>query len=373
MVEYIGKRIFMEQNEKMNENYGYNGSGTSEPDYYEEYIKTQTLQAKKTFSRCGLALLAFLLAVNVTVFIAEIAMILFLGAEKTSELLNTNVYVQYAFNVVSQYVIAFPILYYVLKPMKTMKRDRSKLRLSEFAILFFIAEFAMQVGSTIGEVVNSFFAVFKGDEVTNDVTELVNDSPIWLMILVIVIIGPIVEEIIFRKLLIDRLSRYGTTLSIIISAVAFGLFHGNFYQFFYAVAIGLVLGFMYAKTRNILYPIALHMIINFIGSVAAIPVVESLEGFYKAVDAYLADMEADISMYTNDILTVMAYSLISCAMVIAGLVFFVKYVRRKKFSLRESCEFMLPKEKSISIAFGNAGMISFVILSFATFFLNVFY
>lgn len=355
----------------MEENFNYSDSGNTERDYYEEYITTQTLQAKKTFSRCGLALLAFLLAVNLTVFIAEIAMILILGTEKTSELLSTNIYVQYALNVVSQYLIAFPVFYYILKPMKTMKRDKSRLRLSEFAILFLIAEFAMQVGSTIGEIINSFFAVFKGDEVTDDVSELVSDSPIWLIILVIVIIGPIVEELIFRKLLIDRLSRYGTPLAIVISALAFGLFHGNFYQFFYALSIGLVLGFMYAKTRNILYPIALHMLINFIGSVATIPVIESLEGFYEGIEAYYADATADISAYMSDILTVMTYSVISMAMVIAGLIFFVKHLKRKKFSIRESCEFMLPKEKAYSIALGNAGMISFIVFSLVAFIINI--
>lgn len=52
------------------------------------------------------------------------------------------------------------------------------------------------------------------------------------------IIGPIFEEILFRKILIDKTIKYGARISIIISALLFGLFHGNVNQFFYAFLMG---------------------------------------------------------------------------------------------------------------------------------------
>ena len=48
----------------------------------------------------------------------------------------------------------------------------------------------------------------------------------------------------FRKLIIDRMSIYGDKLAIIVSSIAFGLFHGNFYQIFYATLIGFILGYV---------------------------------------------------------------------------------------------------------------------------------
>ena len=77
-------------------------------------------------------------------------------------------------------------------------------------------------------------------------------------------------------------------------------------------------------------------------------------------------------MYTSDIVTVAAYSAISAIMILAGLIFFIKYVKRKKFSLRESCEFMLPKEKAYSIALGNSGMIAYIVFAAIAFVLNIF-
>ena len=45
----------------------------------------------------------------------------------------------------------------------------------------------------------------------------------------------------FRKLLIDRIVPFGQRVAVVVSGLAFGLFHGNFYQFFYAFSLGAVL------------------------------------------------------------------------------------------------------------------------------------
>jgi membrane protease YdiL (CAAX protease family) len=43
--------------------------------------------------------------------------------------------------------------------------------------------------------------------------------------------------------------------------------HANFYQFFYAFALGLVLGYVYYITGNVWYGVGLHAALNFVGSV----------------------------------------------------------------------------------------------------------
>ena len=147
--------------------------------------------------------------------------------------------------------------------MKTKYREKTTMTVSEFFSLFLISQTAMFAGNLIGEAFSGFFSVFKGSEVTDPVAAIVESTPIWLLLITVVIIGPIVEELIFRKLMIDRLSRYGELIAVMTSSIAFGLFHGKFYQFFYAVMLGLILGYMYAKTRNIKYSIIMHMLINF--------------------------------------------------------------------------------------------------------------
>ena len=85
--------------------------------------------------------------------------------------------------------------------------------------------------------------------------------------LFIVLLGPFLEEFIFRKLLIDRTRAFGEKNAILFSAFLFGLFHINPLQFFYAFGIGLILGYIYVRTGKVLYTWMMHAFINFLGCV----------------------------------------------------------------------------------------------------------
>jgi len=89
------------------------------------------------------------------------------------------------------------------------------------------------------------------------------------------IIIPILEELIFRKLLIDSTSKYGFGAAILLSAFTFGIFHGNFTQFFYATALGLLFAYIYASTGKLRYSVLLHMGYNLYAS-AVIPIAKKL-------------------------------------------------------------------------------------------------
>jgi uncharacterized protein len=73
----------------------------------------------------------------------------------------------------------------------------------------------------------------------------------------VVIIAPIVEEFIFRGLLLTRWSsKWGTQRSILVSSIIFGVLHGpSTVSLFF---VGLVLSFVYIKTRSLIIPILLH-------------------------------------------------------------------------------------------------------------------
>ena len=77
------------------------------------------------------------------------------------------------------------------------------------------------------------------------------------------LLAPIAEEILFRGLILRNLLPYGKKVAIFVSALLFGLFHGNIVQSPFAFAVGLVLGFV-AVEYNIVWAMALHMFNNLI-------------------------------------------------------------------------------------------------------------
>jgi membrane protease YdiL (CAAX protease family) len=89
-------------------------------------------------------------------------------------------------------------------------------------------------------------------------------------IVVTILLAPFFEEIFFRGLLFKNLEKYGAWLSIVLSSVMFGLWHGNYSQLFFAVGLGLCSGFLFAKTRSIIPSIILHLILNVLGGLITV-------------------------------------------------------------------------------------------------------
>lgn len=75
--------------------------------------------------------------------------------------------------------------------------------------------------------------------------------------------APIVEEIIFRGLILRGLEPWGKRFAIVASSLLFGLFHGNLIQSPYAFVVGLVLGYT-ALEYSITWAMVLHMVNNLI-------------------------------------------------------------------------------------------------------------
>ena len=84
------------------------------------------------------------------------------------------------------------------------------------------------------------------------------------------IIAPVTEEYIFRGAMLRTLSHYGSGFAIVASAFAFGLMHGNMLQTPMAFLIGLVMGYVAAKSGNIRQSILIHLINNIIASIPQI-------------------------------------------------------------------------------------------------------
>ena len=84
--------------------------------------------------------------------------------------------------------------------------------------------------------------------------------------LVVGMLVPVAEELVFRgavlRVLLNVFARRSHWIAIAISAVVFGIIHMNLAQGFHATLIGLLLGWMYYRTRSVFPGIVLHWINN---------------------------------------------------------------------------------------------------------------
>lgn len=88
----------------------------------------------------------------------------------------------------------------------------------------------------------------------------------FIVAVYVVILAPIIEELMLRGIMFNRL-RYGLPFAIsnLIQAAVFGIYHWDIVQGLYAFGIGLLLGYIYERTRTLLAPIIVHVFINGLG------------------------------------------------------------------------------------------------------------
>ena len=85
----------------------------------------------------------------------------------------------------------------------------------------------------------------------------------WLGILCISVLGPILEELLFRGAITkELLRRYSPAKAILLSGLIFGIFHLNPAQIISACLIGFLLAWLYYKTRSLMACILIHIMNN---------------------------------------------------------------------------------------------------------------
>lgn len=93
------------------------------------------------------------------------------------------------------------------------------------------------------------------------------------------VISPIVEEIVFRGLIYNRMKKYYPIwISVIVSALLFGAWHGNMVQALYGACMGILLAYTYERFKDFKIPCVFHAIANI-----SVYTITYNSGLYQAV------------------------------------------------------------------------------------------
>lgn len=169
---------------------------------------------------------------------------------------------------VIMYGVAFPVFFAMIKRLPSwFMAEKKDMSLGTLAVIFIICLGASYIGNLMGVVLMMASELVFGTQSLNPVTDVIGNMSLEVMFFSTVVAAPFMEELMFRKLLIDRLVPLGQKTAVFVSGLAFGLFHGNFYQFFYAFILGMIFAYVYSETGKLRYSVLLHMGINLVGGV----------------------------------------------------------------------------------------------------------
>lgn len=185
-----------------------------------------------------------------------------MNADKLSKYIKTAEYQAKLNNFLSDYrllialisgIVFLPIFLKLFKRFKN--KEVTKLKTNDTLLLIIL-------GLTICLIFN--IGLFYLNEAFNLMSFIVYDFSIDLLIAILCtgILGSILEELLFRGVVYNRLKLFEPKNALILSGLVFALMHTNYVNMVYAFFIGLLLAYVYEKYKTIKAPIILHVAAN---------------------------------------------------------------------------------------------------------------
>lgn len=254
-------------------------------------------------------------------------------------------------------MIGFSFIFILSKKIPEAKLEKHKMGFGKLLVCVLIGAGICGAGGIIGNIFHFALMLPFGVSVeeVNQLGNMMLSSDAFIRILTVGILAPIFEELIFRKLLIDRIVKHGEFAAILMSGLMFGLFHGNFSQFFFATGLGLFWAFIYIKTGTIWYTILFHMIVNLSSSVITVYLSQS---YLQVISEAGQDMTAITGEGAMAVLLYAGWMGILIVCCIVGIILLI--VNRKKFCLNANTAGMSKKEMAGSVLSAK-GMIFYYI------------
>ena len=293
------------------------------------------IETRKVFSRLGFALTFSILSVNVV----QLIVAGFMSAVDPN-LLMTD-WANFFLIAVSFYLIGFPLAYCMMKKIPTaVSQEKKRLTLRQLVEYGLISYAVMILLNFLTTFLLSFIELFKTESIVNPVQQVILTGSPWLSLLCIVVLSPIIEELLFRKILLDQVRIYGDKVAIIFTAIAFGFYHGNLSQLFYAIGLGIILAYIVLKTNQLKYSIGIHMFVNAMGSLI--------------LPMLIGD--------GSDLLRAQIASVIVVILITFGTILIIK--NRKKVELVQG-DLTIPESKSMQLVWLNHGVFAYLLFSIA--------
>ncbi len=326
-----------------------------------ETVQDEKKKAKKAFSRFALSTILPLLGADIVITV--------LGAVFTNLSMNGAIDKSFAesaalniiISALPMLIVCYPLIFLLTRKIPSHAAEKKPFKASQGIMLFLMTVSVMWIGNMISTALASLLTA---GQAQNGLVSTLGSLDIATIIYSI-IIAPIVEELFFRKLLLDKLSCYGEKWAIIFGALCFAMFHTNLYQFVYTFGMGLIFGYVYIKSGKIINTIIMHSGINILGGLLAplamnalnqeaVTKVNQLSSQGKEIPAAL------IETVLPGLIFYYAYLIIFFGMVIAGIILFI--VNRKKFRTEKS-ELLPTAKEGVPTIIANTGMIVFIVIS----------
>ena len=214
-------------------------------------------------------------------------------------------------------------------------------------IQIFLIMYAVSISlNTIGTTITAFSPAGKSMELES-ISSIVTTGNI-VGIMIPVLFAPVLEELVFRKMILDRTKGYGETTAIVFSALSFGLFHQNLTQILFAFGVGLFLGYVYCKTGKVAITMIMHILINGFSSVLMFIMPMFGKGFNPAL-----------------VIAVILLSNAIIAMLISGIVLLVKWLKNRRFILDNSMNNCIPRKDVLKTVYINPAVVSYIVICIA--------
>ncbi|MEC2071061.1 CPBP family intramembrane glutamic endopeptidase [Alkalihalophilus marmarensis] len=176
------------------------------------------------------------------------------------------------------------ILFLLVPDMRERHQMRGRSSRGEavrWAIIGVFMVFGAQYAAALIEMYA--FGIEPGSENTEAIVEMAKAFPAFIF--VIAIIGPILEEIVFRLIIFGALyKRFNFWIAGFVSSLIFAAIHFDFTHLLIYTAMGFVFAFLYVKTGRILVPIIAHVALNLFVAVVNVLLADRLEEWVERLE-----------------------------------------------------------------------------------------
>jgi uncharacterized protein len=177
--------------------------------------------------------------------------------------LDVALYKAQAYWTILSFTIAFVFILFLLRDeFKISVRNEKAAPLSISMAWAIGGVFMAIIVQTIAANIEvNLFGVEPGSENTQMIVDLIKTTP--LLIAVTSIIGPVLEEIIFRKIIFRVVyKRTNFFIGAFVSSFLFAIVHGEPEHLLLYASMGFTFAYLYVKTNRILVPIFAHTMMN---------------------------------------------------------------------------------------------------------------